>query len=341
MEAQEAWAEERGVQEASTETSAPTDAVPSISENNSTAESEPTARKKLTARDKLCEFESEGHGTVSYVACIEAIRKEFKYRNQLLDLPDGENIHHFNWYGEPVSQSSRTPPEISLWCMTTPPRFGLISSSDSFRKAGTKHNAEKWIDPIVIRMDNGVYLPQDADGLLRFAKSRTQKMYTPHGCWWSDREDRQIFPDEGEPLVYMETNMRVGNGFIEGTSIRIRIKWLEYGQLLNTVELEDWKVAEKRKEIPAWYRRAHASEFRSPSPLSQSMTPDNLEGDYENTGNAVQDGDATTWGAADDIEITPVQPTCSKRSASIFTISRISRGHDCDNLKPGWSAIKR
>ncbi|KAL3452018.1 hypothetical protein BJX65DRAFT_303731 [Aspergillus insuetus] len=341
IEAQEAWAEERGAQEASTETSAPADTVASTSEDSSTAEIEPTARKKQTARDKLREFESKGHGTVSYVACLEAIQKEFDYRDQLLDLPGGKNIHHFNWYGEPVYQSSRTPPEISLWYMTTPPRFGLISSSDIFREVTTKHNAEKWIDPIVIRVNNGVYLPQDADGLLRFAKSRTQKMYTPHGCWRSDRKDRQIFLDEGEPLVYMETNMRVGNGFIEGTPIRTRTKWLQYGQLLNAVGLEDLKIAEKRKEIPAWYRRAHASEFRSPSPLSQSMTSDDFEGDYENTGNAVHDGDTTAWVAADDVEITPAQPTCSNRPASIFTILLISRGQDCNSLKPGWSAIKR
>jgi hypothetical protein len=71
------------------------------------------------------------------------------------------------------------------------------------------------------------------------------------------------------------------------------------------------------------------------------MTPDDLEGDYEITSNALQDGDTTTWGAADDVKLTPVQPTCSKRSVSVFTISLISRGHDCDSLKPGWSAIKR
>ncbi|KAL2853621.1 hypothetical protein BJX68DRAFT_265088 [Aspergillus pseudodeflectus] len=344
MEAQEAWAEERGAPEASIKSTAPADTVPSTNEDDPQAEDKPTAKKKQTARDKLREFESKGHGTVSFVASLVAVHEEFEYRNVLLDLPGGQNIHHFNWFGESVCQSSLTPPEISLWYMTTRPRFGLMSSSDIIRKTATKNNAEKWVDPIVIRVDNGVRLPQDADGLLRFAKSRTQKMYTPHGRWQSDREDRQTFCDDGEPSIYMRTGMVVGNGFIEGTSIRTRANWLRYGQLLNAVELEDLKIAEKGEEIPAWYRRAHASEFKRPSPLSRSMTPEDLEDDYKNTDNAVQDGDSSTLVAADDVETAPAEPTYPRRSAlrrSIFTIPITPPAHDCDSLKPGWSAINR
>ncbi|KAJ0425606.1 hypothetical protein BJY00DRAFT_274605 [Aspergillus carlsbadensis] len=344
MEAQEAWVEDRGAPEASTECTAPTDTVPSTNEDNPKTEDKAIAKKKRTARDRLYEFESKGHGTVSYVPCLVAIEQEFTYRDQLLDLPGGTKIHHFNWAGKPVYQSSRTPPEISLWYVVTPPRFDLARSRDTIRKAATKNNAEKWIDPIVLRVNHGMHLPQDADGLLRCAKGRTQKMYTPHGQWRSDGDIKQTFLDEGDPLVYLENGMMVGNGFIEGTPLRTRTKWLQYEQLLNAVELEDLKRAKKGEEIPAWYRRAHASKFRRPSSLSQSMTPMDLEGDHEDPDDADQDRDLPTRVAADDLGTAPVEPTCPRRSASspsISTLSITSPRHDCDSLKPGWSAIKR
>ncbi|KAL3464296.1 hypothetical protein BJX64DRAFT_286715 [Aspergillus heterothallicus] len=227
----------------------------------------PRARVEKATGNPLFEFESEGHGTVSRADSELAALAEFRFRNEIIYQSFGGQIHHFNWLGHPVFRSSSTPPEISLWCLVARPKSTLRDTPTGFLKKATLNNAWVWVDPVSIRVDKGVYLPQDGQGLLRFAKGRTQKMYTLHGVWKYGPEKDQILIDTGDTTDYMDPKRRVGNGFIEGTSIRTRDERIQYERLVSAVALQDLKKSKNAR-------------VKRPSPLRQSMTPMELEGKY-------------------------------------------------------------
>ncbi|KAL2853282.1 hypothetical protein BJY01DRAFT_244247 [Aspergillus pseudoustus] len=242
----------------------------------------PRREDQPTARDRLLEFRSEGHGTISHDYCVATVRRVFMYRTYLLMQPGGHKIHHFNWRGGPVYQSSNTPPEVSLWFMTIDPKVHVKKHPRGFLwKELLLHNAQAWIDPVIVLSKTGGDLPQHPKTLLCFAKGRTKKLYTTHGSWRLDKNEGQTYCDTGHPKSYMNPKRRVGNGFIEGTSIRTRRNWGQYENLLIAVahqdRVETETAAVKRGELSAVARRRDFMALRRSSPLSQSMTPADLE----------------------------------------------------------------
>ncbi|KAL4872595.1 hypothetical protein BDV12DRAFT_193317 [Aspergillus spectabilis] len=147
--------------------------------------------------------------------------QEFELRN--VHCEDDSWIHHFNWHGQPVYTHSATPPDISLWViLSDPPNLNSVALRP-IRKQTLIRNAMCYVDPVVVHYNHGVPedyagdIPRCTAGLLRFAKGRTFKFYSPHGCWVNDAREREARTkrDEGDADFYYAPNTRVRNGFID------------------------------------------------------------------------------------------------------------------------------
>ncbi|KAL2862336.1 uncharacterized protein BJX67DRAFT_298286 [Aspergillus lucknowensis] len=216
---------------------------------------------------QLCTVEPEDDMSNLYYGAMDAAWREFAHRDRMLDAPGGNQIHHFNWEGCPVYERSSTPPEISLWYMTTQPKVYKPSCSSELRVETALRRSRTWIDPVLVHIKEGVDLPGHAETLIRFAKDKTYVFYSKHGRWQTEPQERMCFRDEGALETYFDKTVKVGNGFINGTPIRSREEW-------NTLknQLQDFEFLRSRKRVLDERTEWIQNKRRKPSPLRHSTT---------------------------------------------------------------------
>ena len=171
------------------------------------------------------------------------------------------NIHHYNFWGQPVYQRSSTPPSHSLAVIMSGPKSPRMQRS--LRVMSTLSRAFQFVDPVIFDLDGTTptVLHQRGFDLQRAATGCVSPFYTPHGSWIHDNSEEMAdhVCDNGDMKTYMSEDVVVGNGFIGRRVILSREDW---------ANIRDEKMA--------------ASEFRGrprkitwqpkPSPLRQSET---------------------------------------------------------------------
>lgn len=155
----------------------------------------------------------------------EDVNQEFAFRQGWMEAA-GESIHHFNWLGTPRYEYSSTPPTISLLFLFTAPK--IPKQGDEWRLDAIMRTAMRHVDPVVLHPENG---PEDfrlrGSELVRWAKGRAFKFYSPHGNWKTDRDDIAdgTIMDTGNIDMYMGSPLHFGNGYVRDYTIRSRAQW--------------------------------------------------------------------------------------------------------------------
>lgn len=155
----------------------------------------------------------------------EDVNQEFAFRQGWMEAA-GESIHHFNWLGTPRYEYSSTPPTISLLFLFTAPK--IPKQGDEWRLDAIMRTAMRHVDPVVLHPENG---PEDfrlrGSELVRWAKGRAFKFYSPHGNWKTDRDDIAdgTIMDTGNIDMYMGSPLHFGNGYVRDHTIRSRAQW--------------------------------------------------------------------------------------------------------------------
>nr|KMM65884.1 hypothetical protein CPAG_02225 [Coccidioides posadasii RMSCC 3488] len=124
------------------------------------------------------------------------------------------HVHHFNWLGEPISERSFTPPEVSLFVILTPPKPWLNSTS----RVGTiLRQAMKFVDPVLYDGEWGDLARYRGHELLRAITGRVFQFYTAEGVWLQDKygwDDRVPCYDPADPIMYLAEPWLPVNGWM-------------------------------------------------------------------------------------------------------------------------------
>ncbi|KAL4919816.1 hypothetical protein BDW62DRAFT_34357 [Aspergillus aurantiobrunneus] len=155
----------------------------------------------------------------------KCVQHEFEFRRESLDKSDGHKIHHFNRAGKSVPRPSNTEPEVSLFITMNLPKVPTPGSSMEFWIKAVHRNAMLFVDPVLIKLKKGADIPRYPEGMLRYARGRTFKFYSSHGSWSSNAPDEKFEKDDGDADFYLDTEVGIGNGFIEGTAVDSWYKW--------------------------------------------------------------------------------------------------------------------
>lgn len=192
------------------------------------------------------------------------ISREFAYRERCLADHDGE-IHHFNWLGCPVYGYSSTPPVISLLFLLADPKVSV--RSDEWRISSIMQRAMVFVDPVVVYLGDCRWKDLCLRGydLVKWATGRTYKFYSRHGYWQDDERDMEENNaiDDGNLVTYSAEHLAVSNGFIQQFTIRSRAQW--------------YRSRDERFDLAYHGHRRSICKDYKPSPLRQSMSPDDIE----------------------------------------------------------------
>ena len=133
----------------------------------------------------------DGSTAFHYRGCV----KPQSTPNSTCNAIKTEEVHHYNFCGNPVDTKSATPPAVSMWFAFSP---GVTehakTASKSMHKQVLMSQAGKYLDPFsysgpkVFRFMQGTALQEFATGL-------AEKVYIPEGIWMTDYFGR----DEGKP----------------------------------------------------------------------------------------------------------------------------------------------
>lgn len=197
------------------------------------------------------------------------VNREFSFQRLCMAADTYGEIHHFNWLGSPVFGYSATPAVISLLFLLSEPK--VPAAGDEYRLEAIMRRAMVFVDPVFVYLNNGWgSLCLRGSDLIRWATGRVFKFYSPHGHWGQD--DREIVDDtrvdDGNLGNYVADDMAAGNGFIRLFSIRSRAQWFNAKERF-TIHTEN--------ERSAIARHREKNQDYIPSPLRQSMTPDDLD----------------------------------------------------------------
>ncbi|RMJ25130.1 hypothetical protein PHISP_03993 [Aspergillus sp. HF37] len=178
------------------------------------------------------------------------------------------DIHHFSWLGYPVYEHSATPPEVSLLFMLSNPKTPQLG--DEYRLQSILCRATIYVDPVLVYLDKGLEALQlRGCDIIRFATGKTFKFYTPHGQWANDSREweAQTTIDDGDAYTYISPTLVTGNGFAEICPIRSTSEW---------EEARNERFAASRAFSGNLYRSKMRNRVYTPSPLGQSMVPDDM-----------------------------------------------------------------
>lgn len=143
------------------------------------------------------------------------------------DVRRDNDIHHYNWLGEPVYQSSSTSPSDSLAVIQGQPK--LHKAKDSLRIQTIMYRALEFVDPIVMILEekDQQILQLRGTDLARASCGKVCKYYTPHGKWTTDGQDAaEIITDHGSLSIYKRSNLAVGNNLVDHDLIQSPQEWL-------------------------------------------------------------------------------------------------------------------
>ncbi|KAJ5721181.1 uncharacterized protein N7483_009115 [Penicillium malachiteum] len=174
--------------------------------------------------DRSYERSDTGHSdshTCSYqtqqspycVLCVEsAIDVEFSCRELSTDRDD--EIHHYNFHGEPVNVQSTTSAEESLVIILSTPKDGFKHKKGLLMRS-LLNCAHVFLDPVILFLDqNDQVLKLRGTALVDATEGRVNKYYSPHGTWFSaEVVKEEIVLDYGDQQQYRNANLAVANGF--------------------------------------------------------------------------------------------------------------------------------
>ena len=197
------------------------------------------------------------------------VNEELAFQSLCMAADTYGEIHHFNWLGSPVFGYSATPAVISLLFLLSEPKVPAIG--DEYRLEAIMRRAMVLVDPVFVYLNDGWgSLCLRGSELIRWATGRAFKFYTPNGHWSQD--DREIADDtrvdDGNLGNYVADDMAAGNGFIRLFSIRSRVQWFN---------AKDRFTIHTENERSVIARHREKNQDYIPSPLRQSMTPDDLD----------------------------------------------------------------
>lgn len=188
---------------------------------------------------------------------------EEEFRSRVDAIVHDEDIHHFNWLGNPVYQPSSTTAAESLAIICTGPK--VSQGSDKWRVQSILDRAYQFLDPVVVSLENITQLTFNnrGSGLQNAAEGHVFKFYTPQGRWTLDPhifDSGKVLLDTGSVDVYCNSSYEIGNGFIKPSMIFTRSDWRSIRRGI--------RRARQRSSLPrkiTWFPPP-------PSPLSQSLT---------------------------------------------------------------------
>lgn len=194
-----------------------------------------------------------------------AVNAEFAHRRACLQADFDGDIHHFNWSGFPVFVHNPTPAVISLLFLLADPK--VPPPGQEWRYDSIMRRASVFVDPVIVYLENGWGdLCLRGFDLVQWATGRVFKFYSPHGHWSQDLRDlaEMTVLDDGDLANYAANNTATANGFVEHFSIRSRAQW-------ESSRDECYYYARKGR------KSRRASFWPTPSPLRQSMTPNEFD----------------------------------------------------------------
>ncbi|RAH44489.1 uncharacterized protein BO95DRAFT_515528 [Aspergillus brunneoviolaceus CBS 621.78] len=193
------------------------------------------------------------------------IDHEFSAREAYMNhVDESESVHHFNWFGDPVPQESRTPPAISLFFQLTDPK--VPRAGDELRLKALMKNAMVYIDPVVVDLETrGQRLPGTITDFIEWASKLTFRYYSPHGWWRNDPRvtNDECLQDPGNPYDYLLEDFGVATGFVQNNKFPSTGDWFER-QRSRLAELE--QTGQNR------HFRKEKEKSCKPSPLRESIT---------------------------------------------------------------------
>lgn len=156
-------------------------------------------------------------------------------------------IHHFNWFGEPVYQPSLTAPADSLTIILADPKVPEVK--EDLRVQTLLRRAFTFLDPVVVNVEHAprhLLLQRGSSQLQQAASECTSTYYTPHGQWMVDMEAdlSKVVVDNGNIKTYMKPELAVGNGFVQSTQIRSSADWMQ-ARADKIASLSQWKPPRK------------------------------------------------------------------------------------------------
>jgi hypothetical protein len=157
---------------------------------------------------------------------LQGIEEEF--RGRVDAMVHDEDIHHFNWLGNPVYQSSSTTPAESFAIICTGPK--VPQGSDKWRIESILDRAYQFLDPVVVSLETITELVFNNRGsdLQTAAEGHVFKLYIPQGRWTLDPhifDSGKVLLDTGSLDVYQNPLYEVGNGFIKPSLIFTSSDW--------------------------------------------------------------------------------------------------------------------
>ncbi|KAJ5124280.1 uncharacterized protein N7515_008105 [Penicillium bovifimosum] len=173
--------------------------------------------------DRTNTTDGKDKGGMAAIADCEA---EFKRRARMYEYD--EDIHHFNWLGNPVYHSVTTPPAHSLAIIRAPPK--APTGSHMYRVTAIMNRAMQLVDPVLVDKDQdaGLVLELHGSELIRESEGHVFKFYSPHGSWVHDSPEgtRGIVPDYG--TAARNCQFEIGNGLYEDGPLHSSREWLQW-----------------------------------------------------------------------------------------------------------------
>ncbi|KAE8378753.1 hypothetical protein BDV26DRAFT_291877 [Aspergillus bertholletiae] len=217
------------------------------------------------------------------------VEQEFTYRNYCMEHDEYRQIHHFNWLGYPIYESSGTSPAISLLFQLADPK--TPSPRDELRFQSVFARAMRFVDPVIVELEKGLEdLERQGLDLVRWATGRVTRFYSLHGRWTEDRVewDECKYPDEGTLALYQSGSVACGNGFISLCNIRSRHQWGSH-----KIRLQE-KYEKTCRDKPDNFNARRQCNTYKPSLLRQSMKLGSFERTAEDHTETLCDNPAYT-----------------------------------------------
>lgn len=189
------------------------------------------------------------------------IAEEFRGRDNYVVYD--EHVHHFNWLGDPVYQSSATTPAESLVIICGGPK--VPKEKEKLQIGSILNRAYRYLDPIVVSLERtgDRLFTYRGFSLQKAAEGYVFKFYTPQGRWLVDQhifDGGIVLLDTGSIEVYLNPGYSVGNGFTGPSLIPSRSDWQS--------ARDEKLLSQQTSSLPrknTWYPPP-------PSPLRQSTT---------------------------------------------------------------------
>ncbi|KAJ5925325.1 hypothetical protein N7454_007964 [Penicillium verhagenii] len=139
---------------------------------------------------------------------------------------DWLDVHHFNWWGQPVFHPSPSLPEESLAVLHATPKS--FDDDNDLAKWVLLKNAQKGLDPVLVDCgDQKAYndlMALRGSALQHAAKGRVWRAYSEYGSWANDSEEENELnaPDFADITLNLNPGVTVINGFLQHGYLRSR-----------------------------------------------------------------------------------------------------------------------